>query len=275
MFGWKKKSSAAPSGSGSRRSGRAGEPVIAALLLEGEQFPLAALQQHLSKIRIGNEKPAEFNMDKEQILTFKAAGEIFALALMPAPYPWSDLEGPCATSWMWPKETPASSVKRHRRHLLVTMVGGNGEPIPRRLMLTAVTAAAAQQPGVLGIYWPEATLVHHPRIFIEMAQKITSAEAPPVYLWVDYRLFKNKDGSIGLFTTGLRPLGHMEMEIPSIQMNPGELREWAVNITYYLIENGPVLKDGNTIGVDANHQLRIRHVKSQFGSPDTVMRFGG
>ena len=267
MFGWKKKS---PPPEPKTR----GEPVISAVLLEGEQFPFAEFQKHLAKTRIGKQPPANFEMDKEGVLTFHAGDELFALIVMPAPYPWSDLEGPCATAWMWPKETRAASVQRHRTHLLITMMGGSSNPVARRLMLTAVTALAAKQPGVMGVYWPEGTLIHYRRVFVEMATKITSEEAPPLYLWVDYRLFKNRDGTVGLFTTGLRALGHMDMEIPSIDMPPGELREWAMNITYYLLENGPILKDGNTIGVDANHQLRIRHTKSLFGNPETVMRFG-
>ena len=116
------------------------------------------------------------------------------------------------------------------------------------------------------------TLVHSQQIFNEMAKEITSPVALPLYLWVDYRVFRNKDGTTGLFTTGLSYLGLMEIEIPSIAMPPGELREWAVNITYYLIEKGPVLLDGQTIGVSAEHQVRISHRPSQFGKNETVVR---
>jgi hypothetical protein len=55
-------------------------------------------------------------------------------------------------------------------------------------------------------------------------------------------------------------------------MEVGELREWLVNISYYLIENGPVLKDGDTIGVSAEHQMKIRHAKSQVGHTGKVIR---
>jgi hypothetical protein len=173
---------------------------------------------------------------------------------------------------MWPKETPASTLEAHRTHLLCTMSGGAADPITRRLMLTAVTAAAAEQPGVMGVYWPHGTLVHFPPVFIEMANAITSPDAPPLYLWVDFRVFRNPDGTTGLFTTGLGALGHMEIEIPKIKMPPGELREWAVNIAYYLLEKGPVLKHGNTIGMTATQQIKIRHMPSLFGHPGKVLR---
>jgi hypothetical protein len=279
MFGWlKRKAGDVPASdqpSANVPSGKKGEPIIAAVLMEGDTFPFAQFQQVLAKSGPGGRRPAELNMAKDGILMCKLGDEMCALALMPAPYPWKDLEGPCATSWMWPKETPAVSViKRHSSHLLVTLIGGQAAPIQRRLCLCAVTALAARQQGVLGVYWPEATLVHYPKVFVEMAQKIASPQAPPLYLWVDFRVFRNPDGTFGLFTTGLKALGYMEFEIPRLAMQPGELREWAVNIACYLIEKGPVLKHGQTIGATADQQLRIRHTTSLYGHPGTVMRFG-
>jgi hypothetical protein len=41
---------------------------------------------------------------------------------------------------------------------------------------------------------------------------------------------------------------------------------------YYLLENGPVLKHGQTIGMTAEQQLSIQHCPSSFGHPGTVIR---
>jgi hypothetical protein len=69
-----------------------------------------------------------------------------------------------------------------------------------------------------------------------MAEEMTP-QSPPLYLWVDLRAFRNEDGTTGLFTTGLGALGHMEIEIPRIKMEIGELREWLVEIMCYLLES--------------------------------------
>lgn len=274
MFGWfKRKAADAADGGTSQANTKAGGPLIAALLLEGESFPFAAFAQAMAGTQIAGKTPVNMETDKDGMAIFHVGDEMCAIALMPKPYPWSDLEGPCATSWMWPAGTSATSVKTARTHLLVTQFGGKGSAIERRLCLTGVTGVAAQQDGVMGVYWPEATLVHHPRLFAEMAKEITSPEAPPLYLWVDFRVFRNDDGTSGLFTTGMTALGHMEFEIPRIEMKPGELRDWAVNIAGYLLEKGPVLKHGETIGATAEQRLRISHTKSQFGHPGKVMRF--
>jgi hypothetical protein len=55
-------------------------------------------------------------------------------------------------------------------------------------------------------------------------------------------------------------------------MEIGELREWLVEIICYLLENGPVLMDGQTIGMSAEQQIRIRHCPSIFGHPGQVIR---
>jgi hypothetical protein len=63
----------------------------------------------------------------------------------------------------------------------------------------------------------------------------------------------------------------MEIEIPRIAMKPAELREWSVNITRYIL-GGAQIKDGDTIGTDANQSIRIRFSPSAYGKKETVMR---
>lgn len=268
MFGFfKKKQADAPK----TKLGR-GEPVISALMLEGDSFPVDAFLKQAAKTPMAGKSVSNIQRGDGSVFSFNVGDEFVAMALMPAPYPSNDLHGPLATTWMWPPEPPIEDVKHHRSHLLVTMMGGSADPVRRRLILTAVTALAAKQAGVMAVYWPEATLVIFPPVFINMAETIDSPDVPPLYLWVDLRAVQNQDGTTGLFTTGLVPLGHMEIEIPSIDMEPGELREWLLSIMYYLLENGPVLKHGQTIGMTAEQQIRIRHCASCFGHPGKVIR---
>jgi hypothetical protein len=268
MFGFFKKKRA----DSSRDKLGAGEPIISALLLEGESFPVDAFLKQAGKTRIAGKTVSGIKRGDGNVFSFSVGDEFLALVHIPVPYPASDLEGPIATTWMWPADPPVETIKKHRSHLLITMTGGTADPVRRRLILTAVTALAAQQAGVMAVFWAEAALVLFPPVFVSMAEKIDSPEAPPLYLWVDLRAFRNSDGTTGLFTVGLAPLGHMEIEIPRIDMNPGELREWLLNIMYYLLENGPVLKDGETIGMSADQHIRIRHCASKFGHPGKVIR---
>lgn len=255
-----------------RVSPKPGATVINALLLEEESFPFDTFLEQLATMKIAGKSVESIQLRDGDVCSFNVDDEFFGLALMPAPYPAQDLEGPLATAWMWPPEPPIENVKKHKSHLLITMIGGKGDPVHRRLILTAVTALAAKQAGVMAVYWGDATLIHFPPAFIEIAEKVDSLKTPPLYLWVDLRAFRNEDGTTGLFTTGLSELGHMEIEIPSIDMQPGELREWLLNIMFYLLENGPVLKHGQTIGMTDEQKVHIRHCESSFGHPGNVIR---
>jgi hypothetical protein len=255
-----------------KKKQRTGEPVISFLLLEGESFPVDSFLEDVSKTRFAGKAASEISREDESVFSFYVGDELFALALLPAPYPARDLEGPIATSWIWPPQPPIEAVKQHRAHLLIAMKGGSADPVRRRLIFTAVTALAARQPGVMAVYWPEAALLHYPPAFVSIAGEMESPEAPPLYLWVDLRVFSNQDGTTGLFTIGLSALGHLEIEIPSINMDPGELREWLHSIICYLLKSGPVLKHGQTIGMTAEQKIRIRHCRSSFGHLGKVIR---
>ncbi|QEH39189.1 hypothetical protein OJF2_78010 [Aquisphaera giovannonii] len=249
-----------------------GGPITGALLLEGDSFPFDGFLEQLAGARVAGRPASDVGREGGALASFRVGDESFALSLMPVPHPPGDLEGPLATSWMWPEDVSREDVRRHRSQLLVAMTGGAGDPVRRRLALTAVTALAAGQPGVMAVYWPEAALIHHPSVFVEMAGAMASPDAPPLPLWVDLRTFPNRDESIGLFTTGLPALGHKEIEIPGIDMEPGELREWLLNILHDLLERSLVLEHGQILGLPTGRKARIVHGPSMFDPSEGVIR---
>lgn len=188
---------------------------------------------------------------------------------MPAPIPWGDLEGPCATSWIWPDA--AKVLKQHRSHLIVT-VTGEDDPVARsRLLTQAVAAIIAAGEGVAGVYWCDARIVISPEVFRDFAVDVLPG-GPPVHIWIDFRVGKNDQGGTSGFTTGMSALGHMEIETENASEPPGELRERLIALTGYLLENGPIIADGNTVGSDENEKIQVVYSPSAFGHPDQVMR---
>lgn len=214
--------------------------------------------------------PAPTNAEmKDDILAFRLGPADVFVALMPAPIPWSDLEGPCSTSWLWPDA--ATELRRHRAHALVTL-SADCEPIERLTMLTQVTASlVATCEATVGVYWCDARLVMSPSMFREFAARMLP-EGYPLYVWVDFRVGRNEEGKTSGFTTGMTALGHMELETLNSPEPPGELKERFFGLAYYLLENGPVIQDGDTIGEDANERIKVIYSKSAFGHKDRVMR---
>ncbi|KKM60397.1 hypothetical protein LCGC14_1542240 [marine sediment metagenome] len=214
--------------------------------------------------------PAATDTDeKDDTLSFRVGSFDIILAKMPAPIPWSDLEGPCATSTLWPKA--GEQVKGHEIHWIVT-VSGESSPLELSTLLTQVTASVmAACPSALGVYWGNARLVVPKNIFIDFAKEVLP-HGPPLHIWVDFRVGKDTEKSSSGFTSGMAALGHLEFEAQGSPEPPGELRERLLSLAGYVVENGPAIKDGDTIGEDANERIRIVYAKSAFGHRGQVMR---
>ena len=192
-----------------------------------------------------------------------------AIALMPAPMPWSDLEGPCATAWWWPEAT--ETMKGHTAHVLVVLMGETGNPIQRHCTLTHLTAAVASHTDAAGIYWGGGRLVHDPNVFIEQACNL-SPEDLPLHLWIDFRVEQNDDGLCRLFTTGLKAFGKMEIEIPHSEKEPAEVFNFACSIADYILKSDPNIRDGHTVGRSEAEKIRVTYAPSMFDSNITVLR---
>ena len=206
---------------------------------------------------------------KDNTLAFSVGEAQVICGLMPAPIPWSDLQGPCATSWLWPEA--ASVLKQHKNHLIVTVMGDEN-PLNRAKLLSMATASIlATCPQAVGVYWGEATLVISPKLFREFATQMLPGGLP-LYIWIDFRVGRNEKGGCSGFTTGLKALGHMELETLNSPEPPGELRERFFGLACYLIENGPVIRDGDTVGEDANEKIKVTYSPSAFGHEGRVMR---
>jgi len=120
-------------------------------------------------------------------------------------------------------------------------------------------------------YWCNATLVVPPELFRDFAVEILP-HGPPIHIWVDFRIGPNEQGSMSAFTTGLSALGHLEIETQNSPEPASELRERFEGLIHYLLENGPVIKNGDTIGEDQNERIKVVYSRSAFGHEGKVMR---
>jgi hypothetical protein len=209
--------------------------------------------------------------ERDNTLSFSIGASNVILGKMPAPIPWSDLEGPCATSILWPNALDA--LKEHKTHVIV-VVRGELDPIALSTRLTQATASLlATSPTALGVYWSNATLVIPKDMFIKFAVDVLP-HGPPLYIWVDFRVGKdeNKSSSSSGFTTGMVALGHKEFEAQNAAESPNELRDRFLALAGYVVENGPVINDGDTVGEDASERIGVVYSDSAFGHDGKVMR---
>jgi hypothetical protein len=154
-------------------------------------------------------------------VVFHLRDSMAAISFMPAPIPWSDLEGPCATAWWWPEAT--KRMRAHKAHVIVALMGDGGSALERHILATQLVSAVAANADAAGIYWGAGTVVHEPVAFQEQSAELSPDNLAP-HLWVDMRLEQNEDGSLRYFTTGMQAFGCLEIEIEVPKATPRDPR---------------------------------------------------
>jgi hypothetical protein len=212
--------------------------------------------------------PPDLTHERDSGLSFQLGDAEIILAVTPGPIPWSELEGPTVIKRF--RRDAAKELKRHTRHLVVT-VRGDLTPFVHSSILTQVTAAVLGTCKTVGVYWVSAGLVVSPESFREFAVK-SLPKAPPVPLWIDVRVRPKFFGGSSGFTVGLSAFGLMELECLHSPELPGELRERFVGLAGYLLQGGSAIRDGDAVGQNADECIRVIHSDSSFGRLNPVMR---
>lgn len=168
-----------------------------------------------------------------------------------------------ASSW-WPAE-------RARDHTHVVVIQAHSTEHSAAIVarvLTRLTAAVIDTmvpESVLGVLFGGERL--YPADFVQAAAE----EDPPLLLLMAVHV--GKDGEpFALRTSGLPALGLMNIEVEPV---PGAdlqaMAESVKQIAAYLVEAGPVISDGDTLGNSTEEQMRITHRPASWGG-ETVYR---
>lgn len=114
-----------------------------------------------------------------------------------------------------------------------------------------------KQKNAVAIYADGA--VYEPDFFINYSGMINDSEVP-VFDLVWFGLYRD-DKKAGFYTYGLKKFGKQEIEVyvDIKKANLGELHNFIVSITDYVIEYDVTLKDGETIGFTAEQKLPITY----------------
>lgn len=176
------------------------------------------------------------------------------LSFMPAPIPTGEAEA-AADSFLWPN---GSRFAAHNSHAVVGSAGAHPNRVAAALALTTLATAALQAFDGTAVYWGAGTITIKRDQFMEFANGATS-EHLPLYLWCRFQLVRPAEGRIGLYTVGLRQFGLMEIEVDDSAWQPSELLEFTYNIAHYLIQSGPVINDGDTVGGSEAQRIVVRH----------------
>lgn len=186
-------------------------------------------------------------------LAFEVDGMMATVGLMEAKIPNGEAEYWANSNFMT-REQSVAAAKEHKAHLVVAVLGRGHAPLEAGELFVKVAAACLKAPGALGIY--DCGTVWLPEHFIESAMVMKEGEAPLADL-VFIGLYRNEKG-VSSWTNGLRSFGKEELEIIESSQPPSEVYDLMWNILAYLINEGAVLQDGQTIGATAEQKLSLK-----------------
>ncbi len=243
-----------------------GHTMVAMVIVPSQEIgPSEAIVKAFRRRRDAEDAIGEASLEQD-ILIFDVGGAQATVAKMGVPIPWSDLEGPCQTSWWW--ETACEDLEAHPNHFVIAVLGAAEDPVDTVLRLTDLVAAVLETAPALGVYWGSGTLVTQKDLFLETVQDMGTGTLPTM-LWVDVRLVPNTDGTWTLFTTGMSQFGLMEIESDVAKGDGQELWNFVHDLSAYLVVEGPVIEDGHTVGPNAKTRIKVRFGSSMFAERDS------
>ncbi|MCC9642468.1 DUF4261 domain-containing protein [Rhodopirellula sp. JC740] len=172
---------------------------------------------------------------------------------------------------LWPDFQ--SDMAAQQSHWIVTTFGSDLSLVEEALLLTHFTNSILQAfPSALGVLWNK----HGLRVSAENFQTIVGSLEPdglPTSVWIDILVVpaSQAGGKPVAMTTGMDAFDLMEIECVGSPEPPDETYRRIEGVCEYLLNHGPVLKHGHTIGESDSERIAIVHGQSAFGREGKVM----
>jgi hypothetical protein len=217
----------------------------------------------------GHQYKAE--VGKERIVTVTHGEDTVGfLAHVPAPIPGGEAEDHADGNVFWPNGKDEAA--KHRSHVIVTTIGaGEQTPIQSAITVSRLALVALSVFDGLGVYWGSASVCNSREIFEDFCQDI-SEEHVPVPMWLRFQFVRVSDDEIGLYTIGMQQFGLMDLEVDRCRMDFEYLSDYVSNIAHYLIQSGPVIEDGNTVGGSEDERIVVHHRPSMIDEDRQVYK---
>jgi hypothetical protein len=179
------------------------------------------------------------------------------LAHMPAPIPNHEAEENADRNFLWPNGKAEAA--KHRSHVIVTNIGaGDLTPIQSAIAVSRLALVALELFDGIGVYWGNASVCNSRKVFEEFCESM-SDEHVPLPVWLRFQPVRASGDELGLYTLGMSQFGLMEIEVDRSRMKAQELFEFVSNLAHYLIQRGPIIEDGNTVGGSKDERILVRY----------------
>ena len=161
----------------------------------------------------------------------------------------------------------AGQAQAHGAQLMLGISGSDDRLQQAKWLTTAVSAAMQQCPAAIGVHWNAASQ------FIPATGFRAAASDPNDWtsIWISMACQANAQGSAGC-TRGMAAFGQRELETQNATESVEELYGRLMGLADYLLQNGPIVKDGETFGQTSAEKITVVYAnQSSFGNAGPVM----
>lgn len=202
----------------------------------------------------------------DHLILLRIRGGTVMVGLIEAPLPKGQIQDLCQSAWYWRRACEETDA--HRAHAHVGIHGTDLDRLDAHLLQTDVVAAL-MDPNAIASYWGAS--LQSREAFLKLSASAARAD-PPVWLWMNFRVSNDRDKGFSLSTQGMEAFELREIEVKDVRRTGLEVFSLIVGLAQYLVTEGPVIKDGDTIGASPSLGIRVHQGPSYFREGARVYR---
>lgn len=192
-------------------------------------------------------------------------GVLITVLLIDQPLPPDAYAQALALDRVWPEAKTA--LAQHRAHAIVATlspVTTHAQALTGAAYVTFVTAALMDLGPATAVIWTNGDALSQVSTFQRSADALVNRELP-VLAWMSLAILQGppsrlRKPTVATYTTGLAPFIGREIEFEPTTWPATEVAQRVLGTAQYLMGRGLVIKDGDTLGVDASEKIRARYL---------------
>jgi hypothetical protein len=211
-------------------------------------------------------KITDFESDDQKVILIRVAGGTVLVGLIDAPLPKGLIDDLCPVAWYWRGACEATA--EHRAHVLVSVSGTTLNKLDASLLQTEVVASLMDA-NAIASYWGAS--LQPKDAFLRLSANL-KRDAPPAWLWVNFRVSQDVSSGFSVSTQGMEAFDLREIEAKDVNRPGRDVFTLLMGTAQYLLANGPVIRDGDTIGDSPKLNIRVYQGPSYWREDAKVYR---
>lgn len=206
-----------------------------------------------------------FNAGDKALVLYTTNATII-LAYIDYPAPPADIISAAEGAWMW--QTAREEAPRHQAQVVISVVGGNKQPVYLYQLFTRSAAAVLDNSNACGVYMTEQYVLQSKEFYLQSARNLEQMQMP-IYCWVYFGMFLD-DGATCAYTYGMTEFGMPDLEIVKSKRTMQEAHAVLYDAAKDALQNNQQLRDGLVIETLEGEKITLKLAQSPYLKKETL-----